>query len=856
MLGNYDISTAKESILKAKPRKLLLPLVYLTLIILFIRTAISHSKYHGNPWDAVSPANSSNHTTPSDLLSTPSSKAIDSSKPQPFTANITTSTKVAVIIETRRSGNIIPLILHFSAVLGPTWPLLIYTSAENFGSFSTSAALLRHQASGRIIVRALAPGTWFYNWDSVSAFLTTKWLWEDLAPANHILLFQTDSMLCANAARSVDDFLEYDLIGAPIEARFGQGYNGGLSMRNRNTILRVLEEWKYSDNPHPAEDQWFYARFKELQEREIEEGIEDGINLPSMEIARTFAVETIDHPHPLAFLLFAWVLYYTDSLLTPGEVKVHNGKEPEKTKGVFRGSGGNGGSGRTGRTKNDGLARLEEMGREEGMSGPGDASPHEQMVIKKKEEEDKLKKEKEKEEEREREEEVQRKKEMAEENMKKMEKEAEEKEAEAQEAEEKEAEAKEIEEAAKKDAKEEEENKDIEKGEENSLQTLCETTSFQPGLYLQCHSWSGPNGTSIDGGLNNARNRIQTCLRLALDLGSGIIIPTVQTQRQRESPSLVSGDSVCADVYFDISFLLQEMSSLCPGMEMRRCGDTSGIAEERIIQMGQRQYHEDSYHIGTFKSAITTHLESLSLPLSSISTENPVAVGFGDTMFAYNYTYDSEQALQKQLFHTIKYNPQLLHLGSQIRDTAPLRDGYIAVHLRGETDWPSNFGSREEQMEYFTREIELATAEHGSAKGIKAVYVSCGDSGAISDFRERLSALGYLVYDKWELVSSLPSISSQLQELEFDAAAIVEYPVLVEAELFLGVLMSTFSQTIAYERTAGDEEGFWETYITPGSRRNEEGGRVWDDVPSLKGDETAKLLVVNSGDISNMDSYP
>jgi len=40
-----------------------------------------------------------------------------------------------------------------------------------------------------------------------------------------------------------------------------------------------------------------------LQERETAEGIEpeeDGaINLPSMEVARTFSVETIDYPHPL-----------------------------------------------------------------------------------------------------------------------------------------------------------------------------------------------------------------------------------------------------------------------------------------------------------------------------------------------------------------------------------------------------------------------------------------------------------------------------------------------------------------------------------------------------------------------------
>lgn len=38
---------------------------------------------------------------------------------------------------------------------------------------------------------------------------------------------------------------------------------------------------------------------KDLQERELEEGNEDGVKLPSVEIARTFAVETIDYPHPL-----------------------------------------------------------------------------------------------------------------------------------------------------------------------------------------------------------------------------------------------------------------------------------------------------------------------------------------------------------------------------------------------------------------------------------------------------------------------------------------------------------------------------------------------------------------------------
>jgi len=40
-------------------------------------------------------------------------------------------------------------------------------------------------------------------------------------------------------------------------------------------------------------------RMRDLEDREIEEGVENGIKLPTMEIARTFAVETIDYPNPL-----------------------------------------------------------------------------------------------------------------------------------------------------------------------------------------------------------------------------------------------------------------------------------------------------------------------------------------------------------------------------------------------------------------------------------------------------------------------------------------------------------------------------------------------------------------------------
>lgn len=177
--------------------------------------------------------------------------------------NGTIDNKVAVIIETRFRTNLIPLILHFGSVLGPSWPILVYTSAEAMGQFSTSSSLARYIKSGTVQIRILPQTILFTNSDSVNQFMTGKWLWESLSPAEHILLFQSDSMLCANAARSVDDYFEYDFVGAPIAKGLGKGYNGGLSLRKRSTIMRVLEQWDWEETKKDGdrfEDQWYFNR--------------------------------------------------------------------------------------------------------------------------------------------------------------------------------------------------------------------------------------------------------------------------------------------------------------------------------------------------------------------------------------------------------------------------------------------------------------------------------------------------------------------------------------------------------------------------------------------------------------------
>ncbi|KAJ9139349.1 hypothetical protein NKR23_g7916 [Pleurostoma richardsiae] len=210
---------------------------------------------------------------------------------------------MAVLMETdpNRVPSLVPIMLHFANVLGPKWPVVLLTAQENW-SLPDSRVFRRMLEEGRIRIKFLPQGTKFPNHHSVSAFLTQPWIWEQFQDANRVLLFQTDSILCTKSEHTVDDFLQYDLIGAPIAMRHGHGYNGGLSLRNPKVMLEVSRRWgaKFLEeaqdgraelpNEVKFEDQWFYGKLREMK-----------ATLPPVEVAQTFAVESIDYERPLGY---------------------------------------------------------------------------------------------------------------------------------------------------------------------------------------------------------------------------------------------------------------------------------------------------------------------------------------------------------------------------------------------------------------------------------------------------------------------------------------------------------------------------------------------------------------------------
>ncbi|KAL8775312.1 MAG: hypothetical protein Q9209_000319 [Squamulea sp. 1 TL-2023] len=206
--------------------------------------------------------------------------------------------KAAVIIEGRTLANLVPLILHFSSVLGPEWPIKILHTAENRDLFYISPAFQRQTASGHITLQQLPSNVTLNRHAAISELFTRPWLYHQLAPYKHLLFFQADSILCANSPRMVEDFLQYDFIGAPIDRKYGHGYNGGLSLRNRDKMLEVLERYHYTGDPKDEsrfEDQWFARKLEKLP---VGPNYEPGANLPTPEVATRFGVETIWQDRP------------------------------------------------------------------------------------------------------------------------------------------------------------------------------------------------------------------------------------------------------------------------------------------------------------------------------------------------------------------------------------------------------------------------------------------------------------------------------------------------------------------------------------------------------------------------------
>jgi len=116
-------------------------------------------------------------------------------------------------------------------------------STASVAYLSTSRAIQLHVASGKLDLTLIPSNMSTGSQEEINQFLTTLWLYEVvLQPAEWLLVFQTDSILCSNSRQSLNSWLDYDWVGAPWVPVGGVGGNGGLSLRRVSSIIEVLRK--------------------------------------------------------------------------------------------------------------------------------------------------------------------------------------------------------------------------------------------------------------------------------------------------------------------------------------------------------------------------------------------------------------------------------------------------------------------------------------------------------------------------------------------------------------------------------------------------------------------------------------
>jgi hypothetical protein len=201
---------------------------------------------------------------------------------------------IAIIVDFRQVDHIISVVHNVNHHIPSTWPIQIFHGRENEG-FLRNSTLKPLIAEGKVFFTLMEE---VYDRGRTDTLLTDPKFWQRVR-GEKVLLFQIDSAMCSNSPHKVTDFLQYDYVGAPWDLSFftfDKNYrvgNGGFSLRTRSKLLALLAHIKY--DPKLPEDVWYAQNLHRVNG-----------SIPSIEIAKTFAVESMYYERPVGVHRFPW----------------------------------------------------------------------------------------------------------------------------------------------------------------------------------------------------------------------------------------------------------------------------------------------------------------------------------------------------------------------------------------------------------------------------------------------------------------------------------------------------------------------------------------------------------------------
>ncbi|KAF3768784.1 hypothetical protein M406DRAFT_249826 [Cryphonectria parasitica EP155] len=175
--------------------------------------------------------------------------------------------RVALLMENRPLPYLIPLLLHFIAVVPPEWSFRFMGSEESVAMMEGNPTIQRYMQNKKLFVDLIPYEvvSAISDYNSVNHLLTRPWLYEEwLWPAEWLFLFQDDSMICSASKKTLNDFVDEDwsFLGVSVQSTSRpHAMGGGFSLRKVQHLVQLLhtypmEQWALDGN-HASEDYYF-----------------------------------------------------------------------------------------------------------------------------------------------------------------------------------------------------------------------------------------------------------------------------------------------------------------------------------------------------------------------------------------------------------------------------------------------------------------------------------------------------------------------------------------------------------------------------------------------------------------------
>ncbi|KAJ6258442.1 hypothetical protein Dda_6482 [Drechslerella dactyloides] len=201
-------------------------------------------------------------------------------------------TKVALLIEDRPLGQLAPLTIHMINVIPPDWVFRFYGSQASIDHLNHSLPIQMWERLGKLSMHLVPSNLTLHGQQELSRTFTDLWFYETmLAPAEYLLVFQTDSIMCANSGKNLNDWLHYDWVGAPWVKNAKSGGNGGLSLRRVRPIIELLKKESRPDGHPELEDLWLCNRLAKMP----------GVNMANGSMEAHFSVEAVWEDKPMGY---------------------------------------------------------------------------------------------------------------------------------------------------------------------------------------------------------------------------------------------------------------------------------------------------------------------------------------------------------------------------------------------------------------------------------------------------------------------------------------------------------------------------------------------------------------------------